>query len=94
MASFITTSSVAATVSLGSLTADDVVVQVLHGNVDQQGAFIGDPIVEDLRHSTGSRFEGHFAVGEAGPYGVTVRAMPANSALISPYDLGVVAWAT
>jgi len=32
-------------------------------------------------------------VGEAGPYGVTVRAMPANPAMISPYDLGVVAWA-
>ncbi len=86
--------SVAASVSLGKLSPSDVVVQVLHGNVDQQGSFMGDPIVENLTHTKGATFEGSFEVGEAGPYGVTVRAMPANPALISPYDLGTVAWAT
>ena len=86
--------SVTASVALGSLSASDVVVQVLHGNVDQQGSFMGDPTIVDLLHTRGQTFTGSFEVGEAGPYGVTVRAMPANPALISPFDLGTVAWAT
>ncbi len=85
--------AVAASVSLGRLEPADVVVQVLHGNVDQQGSFIGEPIVENLKPTKGATFKGNFEVGEAGPYGVTVRAMPANPALISPFDMGVIAWA-
>ncbi|MEO5901440.1 MAG: alpha-glucan family phosphorylase [Ilumatobacteraceae bacterium] len=87
------TRSISAEVELGPLSPDDVVVQVLHGGVDQEGSFMGDPNIVDLSHSTGATFTGQFDVGEAGPYGVTVRAMPSNPDLVSPVDLGVVAWA-
>ncbi|MCU1502866.1 MAG: glgP, partial [Ilumatobacteraceae bacterium] len=86
--------TVSAEVDLGPLSASDVVVQVLHGNVDQEGAFVGAPNKVDLRHVAGGTFEGTFAVGEAGPYGVTVRAMPAHPDLVTPVDLGVIAWAS
>jgi starch phosphorylase len=85
--------TVVAEVELGPLSPADMVVQVLHGNVDQEGSFVGDPRIVDLRHIADGRFEGTFTVGEAGPYGVTVRAMPANPDLITPVDLGVIAWA-
>ena len=39
-------------------------------------------------------FEGTYLVGEAGPYGVTVRAIPQHADLINPMELGLVAWAT
>jgi hypothetical protein len=39
-------------------------------------------------------FEGTYAVGEAGPYGITVRVIPRNRDLISPMEMGLVAWAT
>jgi starch phosphorylase len=86
--------TVTADVELGPLGADDVVVQVLHGSVDQEGSFVGAPSIVDLRHTSGATFAGEFAVGEAGPYGVTVRAMPTSPALVTPVDLGVVAWAS
>ncbi len=38
-------------------------------------------------------FEGRYTVGEAGPYGVTVRAIPQHDDLISPMEMGLVAWA-
>ena len=38
-------------------------------------------------------FEGTYDVGEAGPYGVTARVVPHHDDLISPMDVGLVAWA-
>jgi hypothetical protein len=38
-------------------------------------------------------FEGNYVVGEAGPYGVTVRVIPHHVDLINPMELGVVTWA-
>ena len=86
--------SVVATVDLGTLTAADVAVQVLHGAVDQEGSFTDDPEVVELRDAGDGRFEGSYEVVDAGPYGLTARVMPANAGLISPVDLGLIAWAS
>ena len=90
---------VRAHVQLGGLATSDVVVQVIHGGVDSTGSFVNHPQrlallpTDDGSFEGSAVFEGSYAVGEAGPYGVTVRVMPSHPDLVSPVDLGVVAWA-
>jgi hypothetical protein len=38
-------------------------------------------------------WEADYGVGEAGPYGITVRALPSHPDLISPVEMGTIAWA-
>ncbi len=84
---------VRAQVELGGLDAAEVTVQALHGPIDSAGSFINTPTAFTLRQGANGVFEGMYTVGEAGPYGVTVRAIPLHSDLISPMDMGLVAWA-
>lgn len=81
-------------VELGGLAADEVAVQALHGPIDSAGSFVGTPQGVPLSSTGEATFEGTYVVGEAGPYGVTVRAIPQHADLISPMELGLVAWAT
>jgi glycogen phosphorylase len=82
-----------ARVELGGLDASEVTVQALHGPIDSTGAFIGTPAAIILQPTGGGGFAGTYPVGEAGPYGVTVRAVPRHDDLISPMEMGLVAWA-
>jgi starch phosphorylase len=85
--------TIRARVELGALDDGDVIVQALHGPIDSTGAFINTP-EEVLLHPNGNgMFEGRYSVGEAGPYGVTVRAIPHHGDLIDPMEMGLVAWA-
>ena len=84
---------VRAHVELGGLDASEVTVQALHGPIDSAGSFIEAPATIDLQPSGAGSFEGTYMVGEAGPYGVTVRAVPRHDDLISPMDMGLIAWA-
>ena len=84
---------VRARVELGGLDSGEVTVQALHGPIDSTGAFIGAPEAITLQPTGSGGFEGRYVVGEAGPYGVTVRAVPFHTDLISPMELGLVAWA-
>ncbi len=84
---------VRAHVELGGLDAGEVTVQALHGPIDSTGAFITTPATVTLRPAGNGAFEGAYTVGEAGPYGVTVRAVPQHDDLISPMEMGVIAWA-
>ena len=68
--------TVRARVELGGLDAGEVTVQALHGPIDSAGSFIGTPAAFTLRLTGDGAFEGTYTVGEAGPYGVTVRAIP------------------
>ena len=86
--------TVRARVELGGLDAAEVLVQALHGPIDSQGSFISSPATFTLQPTGDGSFEGGYLVGEAGPYGVTVRAIPHHVDLINPMELGVVAWAT
>jgi len=38
-------------------------------------------------------WQADYAVGDAGPYGITVRAMPSHPNLITPVEMGIIAWA-
>ncbi|MEY4338477.1 MAG: glycogen phosphorylase, partial [Actinomycetota bacterium] len=84
---------VRAHVELDGLSATSVVVQALHGPIDSQGAFIDPPLVVTLDNTAPGVWEADYNVGEAGPYGITVRAMPSHPNLVSPVEMGVVAWA-
>ena len=84
---------VRARVELGGLDAGEITVEALHGPIDSTGSFIAHPAAVTLLPTTGGTFEGGYVVGEAGPYGVTVRAIPRNRDLISPMEMGLIAWA-
>jgi starch phosphorylase len=89
--------AVEAVVSLGSLSADDVDVQLVHGPVGQ-----GDELTErstvsmtpdgtaDDHHA---RYVGSLRTERAGRYGFTVRIVPRHPDLVSPAELGLAAWA-
>ncbi|MGZ4674130.1 MAG: alpha-glucan family phosphorylase, partial [Ilumatobacteraceae bacterium] len=85
--------TVRAHVELGGLDAAEVTVQALHGPIDSAGSFIDTPASITLQPTGDGAFEAAYAVGEAGPYGVTVRAIPRHADMISPMELGLVAWA-
>ncbi|HEY0903453.1 MAG TPA: alpha-glucan family phosphorylase [Marmoricola sp.] len=84
-------------VSLGSLSPDDVEVQVVHGRVKGEDALVSPSVVglapaesyEAGRH----RFEGRLVLDRPGPFGYTVRVLPRHPGLASPAELGLVALA-
>ena len=82
-----------AEVALGALSVEDVSVHVLHGPIDSTGSFIGSPTVVPMQPASGTTFTGTYAVSAAGPYGLTVRAVPTHPGLLSPVELGLAAWA-
>jgi len=86
--------SVRALVEIDGLDVSDLAVQVLHGPVDSEGEFVGSPAVVTLTFIGDGVFEATYAVGEAGPYGLTVRAMPFHPHMASPVELGLIAWAS
>jgi glycogen phosphorylase len=85
--------TVRAQVELDGLDPAEVTVQALHGPIDSEGSFTNTPSAITLRPTGEGMFEGVYEVGEAGPYGVTVRAFPHHDDLISPMEVGLVAWA-
>ena len=87
------TRRVRAVVEIDGLDTADVAVQVMHGAVDQEGSFVGRPATVQLTHQQGGVFEAEYVVGDAGPYGLTVRAMPHHPHLVHQVELGLIAWA-
>ncbi len=83
-------------VFLGPLEPDDVEVQVVSGRVDESDG-ISDAAVLSLKPTGGpdldgrTRFEGSLELNRTGPFGYTVRVLPAHPLLASPAELGLVA---
>ena len=84
-------------VSLGTLAAEDVLVEVVHGRVKGEDDIL-DPVgtalslaesYEGGRH----RFEGRVVLERAGAFGYTIRVLPKHPALASAAELGLVALA-
>ncbi|GAA3536962.1 alpha-glucan family phosphorylase [Nocardioides daeguensis] len=84
-------------VALGDLAPHDVEVQLVHGRVDAEDDIVAASVVplrlvesyDGGRH----RFDGDVELGRSGPFGYTVRVLPANPLLVAPAELGVVALA-
>jgi starch phosphorylase len=90
--------TVEAVVALGSLTGDDVAVQLLHGPVGPNDE-VPDPEVVDMRlvgladEAGHYRYAGSFVCDRAGRYGYSVRVVPAHPDLGDPAELGCITWA-
>src|SRR5262245_25771158 len=86
-----------AEVSLGTLDASDVEVQLLHGLVGQADELEQPTVVtmeaSDKGKASTRRYRGQFACELAGRYGFTVRVVPAHPLLVFPVELGRIAWA-
>ncbi|MDH6704964.1 starch phosphorylase [Kitasatospora sp. MAA19] len=83
-------------VALGTLDPGDVEVQAVSGRVDESDG-ISDACVLALKPVGGSdldgrtRYEGSLELCRTGPFGYTVRVLPAHPRLASPAELGLVA---
>ncbi|WP_329540409.1 alpha-glucan family phosphorylase [Streptomyces sp. NBC_01358] len=86
-------------ISLGTLEPDDVEVQAVAGRVDSADA-ISDAQVFPLKPAGGQDLEGRWlydgplALDRTGPYGYTVRVLPAHRLLATGAELGLVAQPT
>jgi starch phosphorylase len=89
--------AVVAQVALGSLDAGEVTVQLLHGLVGQNDELVAPEVVAMTPDGPAPeghlRYRGSFTCERAGRYGFTVRVVPANPDLVTPVELGCVAWA-
>jgi glycogen phosphorylase len=82
---------VTATVSLGSLTATDVEVQVVHGPVGPDGELSSTTTA--AMHAVDTKtYEGTLTCDAPGRYGYTVRVVPSHPDLATFADLGCVTW--
>ncbi|MCX4819492.1 alpha-glucan family phosphorylase [Streptomyces sp. NBC_01142] len=85
--------------ALGELQPDDVEVQAVAGRVDSDDA-IGEAQTFQLKPAGGPDldgrwvFEGPLALDRTGPFGYTVRILPAHRLLAASADLGLVALPT
>ncbi|MEV6104727.1 alpha-glucan family phosphorylase [Streptomyces sp. NPDC051940] len=83
-------------VRLGELAPDDVEVQAASGRVDT-GDVITDPEMVPLKPASGPDadgrwlYEGPLALDRTGPFGYTVRILPAHRLLAAPAEMGLVA---
>lgn len=83
-------------VALGALEPGDVEVQVVSGRVDETDG-ISDAAVLALKPVGGpdldgrTRYEGALELDRTGPFGYTVRVLPAHPRLASPAEPGLVA---
>jgi starch phosphorylase len=87
--------TVDAVVHLGELTAEDVVVQLLHGPTGPDGELVHPEIM--VMAPAGEAGDGHrryaatFSCGRAGRHGIAVRVVPAHPDLATPLELGLTA---
>ena len=89
--------AVRATVDLGGLAPEDVVVQAVYGRVDEHDV-LHRPVYISLASSGPGddglpRYEGQVPLERAGSYGYTVRVLPHSSLLPGDAELGLLAQA-
>jgi glycogen phosphorylase len=88
--------TVRAIVALGTLTPGDVAVEVVYGRAGDSDEII-DPIRSPLQldgevgPDGEARYSGAAELGQPGPFGYTVRALPSHRLLSGPAELGLVA---
>ena len=89
------TLAVRAWIALGSLSPDDVEVQVVHGRIgsdDELAATSVVPmVVGESYDGNRHRFDASVSLQVSGAFGYTVRVVPRNASLASVAELGLVA---
>lgn len=88
---------VVAEVHLGSLTTDDVAVELLHGPVvggdEMSHTHVQRLDLDGFADDGAIRYRGRFACEQAGRYGYTVRVVPSHDDLAVPVEMNCVSWA-
>ncbi|MGH3266336.1 MAG: alpha-glucan family phosphorylase, partial [Trebonia sp.] len=84
------------TTSLGSLSPDDVCVEVVYGRLGDDDEIVepsyASLAVDDSAQAPHTRFSGSVELGQPGPFGYTVRILPSHPVLTSRADLGLIAY--
>jgi glycogen phosphorylase len=82
-------------VALGSLTPDDVAVEVVHGVIDGDDELVDTRVtaltLADSYDGGRYRFDGEVRLARGGSFGYTVRIVPHNSSLATVAEMGLVA---
>ena len=87
---------VTARVRIGSLSSDDVSVQLAHGAVGAEGELLDPSIVKMSPTATEDgvvTYEGLFIAENPGLYGFGVRVIPFHPDLTNNMEMGLIAWA-
>ncbi|HJX33704.1 MAG TPA: alpha-glucan family phosphorylase, partial [Desulfatiglandales bacterium] len=85
-----------ARIKLGSLTPEDITVEVYYGQLDHDGDFFErDTTILEVKDINGQiySFKGKIPCPKAGRFGYTVRIMPSKKRLENPFIIGLVTWA-
>jgi starch phosphorylase len=89
------TVSVRVFVALGDLAPEDVRVELVHGAITAGDDLVhtrAEPLGVSESYADGRhRFEGSVILTRTGPFGYTVRVLPAHERLAAPAELGLVA---
>lgn len=87
-----------ANIRLGQLSVEDVSVQIYHGAVDAYGNIVNGEAVEmkvtEKNEQGISIFSGAIHYYRSGRHGFTVRVLPKNGDLSSPFETGLIQWAS
>lgn len=92
------TLSVSATIELGQLQEQEVIVDLCYGSISSDSEILTNRNVTAMM-STGKRengewvFEGTIQCDETGVYGYTVRVLPFHPYLFNPLSMNLVTWA-
>lgn len=78
---------------LGGLDATDVSVQIYHGPIDAYGNIVNGEAVA-MQPGTESLFTGTIRYFRSGRHGFTVRVLPHHEDESSPFETGLIQWAT
>jgi len=87
--------TIRASVALGDLSPADLAVEVVYGQAGDSDEIL-DPVRSALvldgepGHDGVARYVGRAELGEPGPFGYTVRALPSHPLLSNPAELGLV----
>ncbi|MFP5326006.1 MAG: alpha-glucan family phosphorylase, partial [Acidimicrobiia bacterium] len=83
---------VRAQVALGTLSPEDVSVQLVHGRVGSSDEIV-DHTVTAMTADKKGVYTGTFTCENAGRYGFTVRVVPHHADVANPVETGLVTWA-
>lgn len=88
---------VSARVQLGTLSPEDVLVELYTGRVDARDDIVGGqsvPMRPEGRFGDGSyRYRGSTSVRQSGRHGFTIRVRPSHPDLVVPFVPGLIRWA-
>ncbi len=89
------TISVDATVRLGTLKPEEVLVELYYGSVSSQSEIVNPQrtAMEPVEHNDGvHHYRGQITCSAAGRQGYTVRVIPQHRSLVHPFQPGLIAW--